>query len=363
MSILEDLNHAPVDKFRKLEIKSLDPSKELEDPNCRIWTIMPDGTHIAHPPVPEDTEELMEVTKRLPEVLPGALNALEGLRSVHWTITKDNSDWIQSTVLRFLRSLLPSALDPRKRDTSQSTGSLQTLIIRSEKSLDPTDFVSSLAAVLIHNPYLTHLELNMEEQLEKQLPFRNLIQNVPPETIHPHFLLLRGWSIEVTPEMRHHLTSLHSLQLPRSWSRVQPSHEEFWKSLTIIVPPSLRYVSAGWVSDGLLDFLQSIPGLDDLELGYAGGYTDQESDRLARRFYNDVLPQHRRSLRRLHVYPAFTGSWTIGLPDVDVFDGCVELTRLAVGLDPDEILPGAMGEGDVVVRLQLDNDMLRAREY
>ncbi|KAK1228693.1 hypothetical protein PQX77_008346 [Marasmius sp. AFHP31] len=347
MSILEDLDRTPVDKFRKLEIKSLDPSKELIDPDCRTWSTMPDGT--CYPPMPEDTEELMEVIEGLPKILPGALYSLKGLRSVDWTITKKSPDWIQSTVLQFLRTLLPLTVDPPKSDASQGIGSLQTLIIRSKNSLNPPEFVSSLAAVLTHNPHLTHLELDMEEQRHgEQLSFRDLFQNVPPETIHLHSLLLRGWSIEVTAQMRPHLNSLRSIQLPQSWPHVHPGHEGLWKSLTTSPPSSLRHVSSGWVSDGLLDFLQSISGLDDLELGYAGGYTDQESDRLARRFYDDVLPQQRKSLKRLHVYPAFTGSWTVGLRDVNRFDGCVELMRLCVGLDPDEIRPDEGEEGDVV---------------
>ena len=59
MSMLEELNKRPVERFRQLDIRSLDLSKE-----------------------PEDTEELRKAIERLPQVLSGALNALKGLRSV-----------------------------------------------------------------------------------------------------------------------------------------------------------------------------------------------------------------------------------------------------------------------------------------
>ncbi|KAL0071737.1 hypothetical protein AAF712_000659 [Marasmius tenuissimus] len=81
MTMLEEFSRTAVDKFRRLEIKSLDPSKEHHPPR-RGWRRNGDGTRIAIPPEPEDTEEIIEARRKLPEILPKALSALNGLRSV-----------------------------------------------------------------------------------------------------------------------------------------------------------------------------------------------------------------------------------------------------------------------------------------
>jgi len=81
MSMLEEFSHAPLEKFRRLEIKSLNPSKEHHPPD-RVWRSNDEGGFVAVPPEPQDTEEILEACTRIPDILPKALSALTGLRSV-----------------------------------------------------------------------------------------------------------------------------------------------------------------------------------------------------------------------------------------------------------------------------------------
>ncbi|KAJ8088616.1 hypothetical protein PM082_013859 [Marasmius tenuissimus] len=77
MAMLEELGHAPVGKFRRLKIKSLNPSKEPHPPN-RVLLPNDEGDFVVVSPVPEDTDEILEARTRLPEILPKALSALKG---------------------------------------------------------------------------------------------------------------------------------------------------------------------------------------------------------------------------------------------------------------------------------------------
>ncbi|KAL0578702.1 hypothetical protein V5O48_003322 [Marasmius crinis-equi] len=342
MSMLDDLSHLPTAlKFRKLEIKCLDPWQWKKG----------EGT----PPDPEYKKEVIEARKRLPEILQLALSALKGLKSVKWELGWKDSKWCHSSVLESLGSL-PLLVDFRV--TVETTlplplqhlrnGSLQTLAVKMENALeDHKQFISALRTVLVYNPHITNLQLHMSQPQNEYLSFHDLFQDIPDGTIRLRSLLLSGWTVEMTPRVWPRLKLLHSLEFP---SIRDDTHESLWKSLSSHPPQSIRRISSALVCDGLLDFLQSISGLEVLELRHAGGNTDAESDRLARRFYQDVFPRHRSTVKKLAILPSFTGMWTIGLQNMDILDGCQRLTHLTVGLYIAELIPGA-NERDAVASL------------
>ncbi|KAL0578701.1 hypothetical protein V5O48_003321 [Marasmius crinis-equi] len=341
MSMLDDLSHLRTAlKFRKLEIKSLDPWQ---------WR-----TGEA-PPDPEYKKEVIEARKRLPEILPRALSALKGLKSVRWELGWRDPEWCHSSVLESLGSL--SLLDDFRVTVETNrplpfqhlrNGSLQTLVMRIEHTLaDHKQFISALRTVLVYNPHIINLQLHMSQPENEYLSFHNLFQDIPDGAVRLRSLLLSGWTVERTPRVWPRLELLHSLEFPSRWD---DTHEALWKSLSSYPPQSIRHITSALVCDGLLDFLQSISGLEVLELRYAGGNTDAESDRLARRFYQDVFPRHRSTVRKLTILPSFTGMWTIGLQNMEVLDGCQRLTHLTVGLDIAELKPGA-NERDTVASL------------
>ncbi|KAL0578506.1 hypothetical protein V5O48_003499 [Marasmius crinis-equi] len=357
MSMLDDLGNLTGQKIRKLKIKSLDPTRKR-----RLY--YPPGEP---PSEPDDSEAVAEACSRLPDVLPRALSALKGLKSVRWELTGRELERVYGTVLGSLGSLsslvdfeidhfeidpvddfdwannVPNAALPLQH---LRNGSLQRLAITLCSKPDAKQVVSSLAMVLIHNPHIIHLELDMlaNSRQQNELPFQDLFQNVPGDAVRLRSLLLRGWTIQVTPKVQPHLAALHSLELSARYAR----HEALWKSLSSSPPRSISRVSCGRVCDGFLDFLQSVSALEVLELPYAGGDTLAESDRLAQRFYQDIFPRHSSTLKKVNIFPSYTGMWTIGLHNVDTFDKCIRLTHLTVGLDPDEIRPGE-NERDVVV--------------
>ncbi|KAL0071762.1 hypothetical protein AAF712_000684 [Marasmius tenuissimus] len=359
MTMLEEFSRTSVDKFRRLEIKSLNPSKEHHPPRRGCQRRNGDGTRIAIPPEPEDTEEIIEARRKLSEILPKALAALKGLRSVKWYVARGDPHSAYEPVFESLGHLLDLAdveivtsIDPSKLPLHQLTnGSLQRLSIKQENGLlsDFRRFISSLATVFVQNPLLIHLELITPHGNKEPFPFQDLFQNTPSNTLRLHSLRLSGWSIQASPQLRPHLQSLNSIELPRSW---KSDLDALWKLLNGADPNiqlPLRRVSCGTVSEELLDFLRSpsVGGLETLEFRHAGADTDERSDEFARRFYNDILPRHQNTLRELSLIPTYTGGWTIGSRNLEVFDEFQQLTTLSVGPDPDEIHPGA-GENDIV---------------
>ncbi|KAL0071768.1 hypothetical protein AAF712_000690 [Marasmius tenuissimus] len=274
MSMLEEFSYAPVDKFRRLEIKSLDPSKEHNPPD-RFWRSNDENVLVPVPPEPEDTEEIVVARTKLPEILRKALSALKGLRSVKWSVASKDPDSTRLPVFESLGSL-PHLTDVQLITEVDATllplhcltnGSLQSLAIE-QKSDPPSNhskFISSLVG---------HLKLELSVYGSEALPFQDLFQNIRPDTVQLRSLMLCGWSIQVTPKVQSHLQTVQSIELPW-YGDVDPS--PLWKSLADSgFNTPLSRVSCSQVSNELLDLLesqsiksQSIKGLRALAIEYA----------------------------------------------------------------------------------------------
>ena len=233
-------------------------------------------------------------------------------------------------------------------------GSLRRLAIhqRAGPLSDPRQLISSLTTVFIQNPHLLHLELAMYGT--PSLPFEDLFQNIPQNTLQLRSLLLSGWSIRVSPQVRPHLQSLTSVELPSSWNSDCVALWKFFNNCSSDTQLSFLRICCSDISEELLDLLQSrsMPYLEALEFTRAGADTDERSDHLAQRFYNNILCRYQGTLTELSLIPVYTGDWTIGFRNLDIFDEFKQLTKLSVGLDPSEIHPGGEGK-DIVVRIHL----------
>ena len=287
----------------------------------------------------------------------------KGLIAAHrWIDSRDDLESTRGMVLEYL-GRLPYLTDFHIVSEVDTTtlplhylinGSLQQLAIEhiSGTLSNHKQLISSLATVFTHNPRLTHLELDYKSRL---LPFQDLFYGVPSESVQLRSLTLRGWSIRVTPQVWPHLQSLHSINFPPYFDNNQIP---LWKSFATLSPGSLplsRIVTSK-VSEELLTLLKS-PRIRCLE---ALVFERAKSDRLGQEFYNDVFPRHRHTLRELSIIPRSGGDWAIGLRNLDVFDECGQLTRLTVGLAPEEIDLGE-GESDIVVRVSLSLWIIKKR--
>ncbi|KAL0562879.1 hypothetical protein V5O48_019199, partial [Marasmius crinis-equi] len=186
MSMLDNLSNSSDEKIRKLVIKSLNPSK---DPP--LYDLAPNK--------PDNAEAVAEACRRLPDILPRALSALKGLKSARWELARRESERILDAVLESLGPLPAlvdfeiTIVDDTRGDNAPDAalplqhlrnGALQRLAIKHDNIPDLNQFVSSVATVLLHNPRIIHLELDMFAYgwQREQLSFQDLIQDLPSET-------------------------------------------------------------------------------------------------------------------------------------------------------------------------------------
>ncbi|ESK89389.1 hypothetical protein Moror_16232 [Moniliophthora roreri MCA 2997] len=336
--------------IKQLRIISLSPQKELHPP--RRYTTFADGEWKTVPPEPIDTSEVKEALEHLPEVLAGALCALKGLVSVQWIINEKDQAWTQDVVMESLASLPllaqfevdATAINamPVLSFHKLRQGTLKRFSVRARCFSDPQNLESTLSTLFLHNPNLVELKLDKHSSSSD---FRSLIEQVPVNTLRLESLYLRGWNVQSTPKMICHFRSLHTLYLLNNEAE---SYHDLWKSLQS-AGISLRRLTVDTTKSDLLAYLESFSGLEELSIFYPDGEND--SDDLARRFYQDTLPRHSESLRKLEVLPYFEGVWAIGLNDVHVFDCCKKLVSLSVSLKTDDVQPKNW-DIDVVVSVQ-----------
>ncbi|KAJ7887034.1 hypothetical protein B0H14DRAFT_2180059, partial [Mycena olivaceomarginata] len=74
----------------------------------------------------------------------------------------------------------------------------------------------------------------------------------------------------------------------------------------------LKELTTNTVTADLLVYLASYSGLRRLNLLYAGGRTQVESDRLADTFFETVLPLHAASLVKLQCSGCYESRWSFG---------------------------------------------------
>ncbi|ESK89392.1 hypothetical protein Moror_16235 [Moniliophthora roreri MCA 2997] len=341
MAMLHDLKDgcSASTRIRQLRIISLSPQKEFHPP--RRYTTFADGEWKTVPPEPLDTPKVKEALERLPDILPGALCALKRLVSVQWTINEKDQFWTQDVVMESLASL--PLLAQFEVDTSATNatpvlsfhklrqGTLKRLSVKGCFS-DFENLESALSTLLLHNPNLVELKL---DKYSSPHSFQSLIEQLPVNTLRLESLHLRGWNVQPTLKMICHFRSLHTLCLLDDKAK---NHHILWKSLQL-AGISLRHLTVEPArSSELLAYLESFSGLEELSILYPDEER-KDSDDLARRFYQDTLPRHSESLRKLEVLPHYEGVWAIGLDDVHVFGCCKRLVSLSVSLKADDVQP------------------------
>jgi len=109
----------------------------------------------------------------------------------------------------------------------------------------------------------------------------------------------------------------------------------------------LKDIVVDKVTGALVNYLDAYSGLRSLTLAGA----TSASNKLAERFYNDVLPRHVQTLVFLEIIPQDEGKWCFGKHNMDTFLQCTRLSTLKVAIQLSEI--DREKDFDVVVSLRI----------
>ncbi|EEB99407.1 hypothetical protein MPER_00923, partial [Moniliophthora perniciosa FA553] len=88
-----------------------------------------------------------------------------------------------------------------------------------------------------------------------------------------------------------------------------------------------------WPCQELVDYLESFSGLETLSVSTCSGPSTDYSDSLARRFWENVIPMHKDTLKYLTVRSEYTGSWGIGEEHFQTLRSCKSLVSLTVNFN------------------------------
>ncbi|KAJ8085049.1 hypothetical protein AAF712_003388 [Marasmius tenuissimus] len=292
--------------------------------------------------------------KRFREILGDGLRVLKGLRSIRWKVSGDDPEWVPNTICEALATLpLLSSLSIKASWMQDDLpplplhlfthGSLEVLSIFYPYK-DPSLYIQPLQALITNNPNLTHLDLQFHPQFTLPVtPFSDLFTVPFSKSLRLESLTLVGWTLDFTTDVLPHIRGLRTLEL---LDRQQDIGTSYWDVLRSS-ETHLRSVTVSNPTSEFVDYISSFSGLEILLLQDAGMIVEQgESDELARKFYGEVLPRHRATLKEVSISSLGPELWTFGAWNASAFDGCTELVSLGVNVGEDDIL--VTGEVNVV---------------
>ncbi|KAK1219426.1 hypothetical protein PQX77_017860 [Marasmius sp. AFHP31] len=297
-----------------------------------------------------------EALGRCPEILGDGLRALKGLRSVSWKLLGDDPEWVSNTICEALAALpLLSSLSIKASWMQDDLpplplhlfthGSLEQLSIFYPYK-DPSLYVQPLQALLTNNPNLIQLDLQFHPQFTLPVtPFSDLFTVAFSKPLRLESLTLVGWTVDFTADVLPHIRGLRTLELLDRQEQISASYWNVLRSSNI----HLRNIIACNPTSECLDYISSFSGLEILQLHDAGMIAEQEeTDRLARKFYGEVLPRHRTTLKEVLISSLGPEPWNLGAWNATAFDGCTELVSLSVNVGEDDILATEDPEVNVV---------------
>ncbi|KAF7351566.1 hypothetical protein MSAN_01589100 [Mycena sanguinolenta] len=95
----------------------------------------------------------------------------------------------------------------------------------------------------------------------------------------------------------------------------------------------LTEITTSVVTQDLFDYLTSYSGLEKLTLKFPDGGNVEESNRLADRFFETVLPRHAESLTELSCPAAYQSRFSFGTHNVNVVSLLHKLTKLEMSIN------------------------------
>jgi hypothetical protein len=175
--------------------------------------------------------------------------------------------------------------------------------------------IPRIAKAIANSPRLERLDISSNKWriAETILHLHDVFTNITPDSLP---LKLRHLGVsgihlrldEFTISPLRSLTSFEWVNLMAN----NNSSAEVWRKFKSEGVQFSRLKTSS-INDSLLDFLSSSQGMTDIRLVYVIGENDEDSDRLARIFFKDILPHHSDTLETLHINASDEGYW-VSLP-------------------------------------------------
>ena len=296
----------------------------------------------------------------------------------------NDPEWAQIVVMDSLASL-PALEDLRISFGGAPASSLKLELLTNLRKITVSgycpnykqDVVSGLHTLIANSPRLAYLDVgyNTRANVVDVSSLHDLLTGVPGDRpLDLRHLVLRNWCVRLDDITLPHIRLLESLSLhlniePQQITAYHDAEEpetshtlsrtaqycsttsEIWTTLRE-ERIQLKEISTDEITPAFLEYIASYSGLKELTLAFT---TEQEDDvytseKLALKFYNEVLPMHAQSLTTLDICPMYEGKWCFGSHNAASLYLCTKLENLRIHINSEEI---DRPKKDVVVRLIL----------
>ncbi|KAJ3509106.1 hypothetical protein NLJ89_g5397 [Agrocybe chaxingu] len=289
-----------------------------------------------------------------------ALSSLKSVRSIRWSPSESDSDWIQTTVLAALAEL-PNLtrinIDIEYWNASLPMRNLQGL---TEIALwggcsSPScceAIIDNIAKLIAHSPRLSSLSVELWQDYFaplKDWSFQHLLQEIPNGNppLSLMRLRLRGAVVSLDSATLSHLRNLVSLDLQaicnlEDTSAFPPGfihspQDDIWVALSSS-GIWLEKIKLDFVTDSFLEYLASYSGLKALYVIPENFLDDASADEMAVKFYGSGLLSHVQSLEWLEILPRNKGRWCFSSENASFIANLGELSRLHMKVTPSNLI-------------------------
>ena len=187
--------------------------------------------------------------------------------------------------------------------------------------------LGSLAHVIGHSPYLSHLVILPNSSSvfsESCIPFSKIPSAISLPLRH---LTVRASQIDLNPIR--HITGLNSLSLEdHDIGRDTNVYPDFLQERLFCSRLVVQHVHPTW-----LNYLSQYSGLQELSV-LIRDPANPFSDQLARQFWATVLPKHAATLQVLNIYSKGAGGWCSSDEAILAIMQCRQLRSLTLSVDP-----------------------------
>ncbi|KAK1219430.1 hypothetical protein PQX77_017865 [Marasmius sp. AFHP31] len=271
------------------------------------------------------------------DLVLSAIRNLKNVRTVEWDarLQAEIPDCIMHS-LGYFSLLEELVLDCHRVSMLPSDtfrwGELKKISIKGDPSEIQDGITSSLAQIIHSNTKLSHLTIDWYKSHTPPiplLPFSTLFDPALPAALPLQTLRLALWKFDFGhPNVAPHLKHLHSLDL----IHCDYQDDMLWKMLSA-QQLSLRRINVQVISHELLDYVESISGLEEFYLASFEPEDPILSEELSERLFQHVLPKHQHTLRILCIEPRMESlEWAICYHNMHFLDLYKGLTHLTIGL-------------------------------